>query len=306
MSPILPICIPTYNRSSYLQRTLESILSQDGADEIEVVVSDNASNDDTYEVMRRFVDRYPEKVQYNRNSTNIVDGNFEKVLSLGRGRFLKLHNDTAVLRPGALSKILDVIKRADKNGLLPFFMNGNGARDFSEGVADDLDEFAAITKYWNTWICAFGVWRKDFEYVRGLMNEKAHTKLSQTWVLFSLISKGNPVLVNNDALFEIMPVEKKGGYNIAEVFGKNYIDILQCFFTDDHLSSGVLKIVKRDVLKFVNRFYFDIKGEYGFQKTGYFKWMLPWYRHEFYFYTELIKIHAIEAAINGVDFSAEI
>lgn len=288
----LSICIPTYNRSSYLQRTLESILAQDGLAEIEVIISDNASDDNTAEIVESFVQRFPSIVKYYRNVENIQDANFERVMSLGIGRFLKLHNDTAVLRPGALSKILDVIKRADKNGLLPFFMNGNGSRDFLEGVADDLDEFVAITKYWNTWIGAFGVWRKDFGSVRGLMKEKSYTKLTQSWVLLSLIAKGKPVLINNEVFFDIIPVAKKGGYNIAEVFGRNYNEILQYYYEAEHLSLNILEIARRDILKFVNKFYFDINREYAFQKTGYYKWVLPYYRYQFYFYRELIKIHA--------------
>ena len=44
--PSLSICIPTYNRSRCLAELLDSILSQ-GLPQIEVVVSDDASSDDT-------------------------------------------------------------------------------------------------------------------------------------------------------------------------------------------------------------------------------------------------------------------
>jgi glycosyltransferase involved in cell wall biosynthesis len=269
---------------------LESILIQDGVDEIEVVISDNASDDNTAEMVESYVQRFPGIIKYHRNAENNQDANFERALSLGNGRFLKLHNDTAVLRPNALRKIIEAIKRADKNGLLPFFMNGNGSRDFSEGVADDLDEFAAITKYWNTWIGAFGVWRKDFEYVRGLMNDKAHTKLSQTWALFSFIAKGNSVLVNNDVFFDIIPIENKGGYNIAEVFGFNYNVLLSKFHKQGMLSARIYNKARLEMLDFVNRYYFDVKNEFAFDKSGYFKWMSTFYKLDLRFYYAWIRM----------------
>jgi glycosyltransferase involved in cell wall biosynthesis len=38
---------------------LESILIQDGIDEIEVVISDNASDDNTAEMVESYVQRFP-------------------------------------------------------------------------------------------------------------------------------------------------------------------------------------------------------------------------------------------------------
>ena len=45
-SPLVTVGIPTYNRASALTRALESVLAQDYTN-LEVVISDNASTDDT-------------------------------------------------------------------------------------------------------------------------------------------------------------------------------------------------------------------------------------------------------------------
>jgi abequosyltransferase len=67
----LSICIPTYNRAFYLTSCLESLSSI--APElwpcIEVVVSDNASTDNTLEIVEQFKQRFP--IRYFRNETNI-------------------------------------------------------------------------------------------------------------------------------------------------------------------------------------------------------------------------------------------
>lgn len=54
MEKILTIAIPTYNRANYLKRALKSIAKQYD-DRLEIIVSDNASLDDTEEVVREII-----------------------------------------------------------------------------------------------------------------------------------------------------------------------------------------------------------------------------------------------------------
>ena len=51
INPYLSICIPTYNRSEVLKESLMQLLKYEG-DDIEVVISDNCSPDNTEEVVR--------------------------------------------------------------------------------------------------------------------------------------------------------------------------------------------------------------------------------------------------------------
>ena len=96
-SPLLSICIPTRNRAAFLYRTLRSITQtsvfQNG-NEVEIVVSDNASTDATPEIAKVFTDKYGDKIIYSRNEQDIADKNFEKSLRLAHGMFRKLNNDT--------------------------------------------------------------------------------------------------------------------------------------------------------------------------------------------------------------------
>ena len=57
--PLLSICIPTYNRAEILRRTLAKITSDKDFDEdIEIVISDNASTDNTQKVCQEFCASY--------------------------------------------------------------------------------------------------------------------------------------------------------------------------------------------------------------------------------------------------------
>ena len=290
MNPILSICIPTYNRAEYLAQTLESIVRQKGFEAIEVVISDNCSSDRTRDVAMDYVGRYPANITYSRNEENLADANFRKVLSLGRGDFLKLLNDTAPLRPDALECMLSTICSAKKlNKTLPFFLNGN-LGDMPQSVCGNLDEFLRETKYFGTWIAAFGVWRDMLPEVMPILEATTKTKLTQSWVLMTLVSHGWKILVESKVLFDSVTPTKKGGYNVAEVFGHNYNDMLRHFHSQKVLSGKAYERAKKDIMFFVNRYYFDVKGEFAFNKTGYFKWMCPLYWNKPYFYSGLCRV----------------
>lgn len=95
-SPLLvTIGIPTYNRADgYLRETLESALAQTYPN-IEIVVSDNASPDNTQEVVRGYADS---RIRYFRQDKGLIPNeNFNFCLQQANGvYFLLLHDDDKI------------------------------------------------------------------------------------------------------------------------------------------------------------------------------------------------------------------
>ena len=84
-TPLLSICIPTYNRSECLAQTVESIINSNSFDNrVEIVISDNCSTDDTEQVCRNYTNMYS-NIKYYRQlePTDIADKNFIDALSFG-------------------------------------------------------------------------------------------------------------------------------------------------------------------------------------------------------------------------------
>jgi O-antigen biosynthesis alpha-1,3-abequosyltransferase len=108
--PKLSICIPTYNRAPYLPTALESFATQiTGRDDIEIVVSDNASTDETREVVRSFEQRLPH-LRYFRCDENVnFDRNFLKVVELATGEYCWVFGDDDAVRPGAVQAVMDAL-----------------------------------------------------------------------------------------------------------------------------------------------------------------------------------------------------
>jgi glycosyltransferase involved in cell wall biosynthesis len=84
-TPVVSIVVPVYNMGRMIGRTLRSYLEQSERD-IEVIVSDNASTDDTAEVVASVGDA---RVRYVRNASNIgMINNFNAALKLARGEWV--------------------------------------------------------------------------------------------------------------------------------------------------------------------------------------------------------------------------
>lgn len=94
-APLVTIAIPTFNRAgTYLPEALESALAQTYPN-VEIVVADNHSTDNTQAVVARYKD---ERVRYYRHTPALVpNGNFNFCLSAAHGEyFVLLHDDDRV------------------------------------------------------------------------------------------------------------------------------------------------------------------------------------------------------------------
>ena len=68
---LLSICIPTYNREKCLQQCLDSIVNQKAFNaNIEIVISDNASSDNTDELVKKYQEKYT-NISYKKNKENL-------------------------------------------------------------------------------------------------------------------------------------------------------------------------------------------------------------------------------------------
>lgn len=295
MKPVLSICIPTYNRSGYLYLTLKSIVEQDifkNSNEIEVVISDNCSTDFTEQISKIFVGKFPDKIMYNKNETNICDENFAKVLTLAHGEVLKLHNDNFLFKEDSLEKIVCEIKNQRDKKPLIFFSNGNSRTNDSR-LCKNMNDFVETASYLTTWIASFSIWKEDFDNFKNF-DKNVHTQLMQTDALFRLISDNKKILVFNDSVFYGQNVLKKGGYNIAKVFGQNYLSLLKPYLKTGQLDKKVYENEKKVLLLnhiIPMKFSTSVREkDWNFNNNGYCRFLIKDYWYNFYFYASIIEI----------------
>jgi glycosyltransferase involved in cell wall biosynthesis len=99
--PVITVCLPTFNRALLLRDCLESIISQTLRD-IEILVGDNCSPDDTAAVVAGFNDP---RITYIRRPQNIgAVPNINDLLTRARGRYVVIAHDDDVYQPEFLAR----------------------------------------------------------------------------------------------------------------------------------------------------------------------------------------------------------
>jgi glycosyltransferase involved in cell wall biosynthesis len=116
VSPLVTISIPTYNRAdAFLRQSITSALNQTYKN-IEVLVSDNASTDDTKSVIKSISDK---RIKYHRHSQNIgANNNFNACVELARGDYFVLLPDDDLLDHDFVSSCLKAVDKQPGAGVI--------------------------------------------------------------------------------------------------------------------------------------------------------------------------------------------
>ncbi|HEY5535108.1 MAG TPA: glycosyltransferase family 2 protein [Ignavibacteria bacterium] len=122
--PLLSICIPTYNRAKILDVSLKNLLPQINKyiEYIELIISDNASFDNTHEIILKNLSEYQNiNVILLRQDNNIeFYGNSKKCRELSSGKYFWLLSDNEHILPYAIEFIITELKKNDRVGV--FFL----------------------------------------------------------------------------------------------------------------------------------------------------------------------------------------
>lgn len=114
-TPICSVCIANYNGAAMLADCLASVFAQSVVSEIEVIVHDDASTDDSVSLLRG---HYPQ-VELLVSPENVgfcVSNN--RMVAHARGEFILLLNNDAALCPGALDSLIHAAQASDRPGIL--------------------------------------------------------------------------------------------------------------------------------------------------------------------------------------------
>ena len=109
---LVSVGVPTYNRARQLQRAIESILAQDYS-ELELIISDNASTDDTQRICENFSVR-DHRVRYFRQPHNRgAHDNFVEVWKKATGEFFMWLGDDDWLDQSYIGRCVQVFGHTD-------------------------------------------------------------------------------------------------------------------------------------------------------------------------------------------------
>lgn len=110
MLGLVSIVLPTYTRAHMLRHAIRSVLAQT-YENLELIVVDDQSTDQTPEVVRSFTDP---RVRYLRNEQNLkLPRGLNKGFALARGEYLTWTSDDNLYSPEAIEKMIAVVARGE-------------------------------------------------------------------------------------------------------------------------------------------------------------------------------------------------
>ena len=127
--PLVSIGMPVYNGERYIRQALDSLLAQD-YENFELIISDNASMDDTWEICREYAAK-DSRIKVYSNERNLgAMTNFRIVLNIARGPYFMWAAADDLWKPVFISELVGLlettpsavlamcrVKKIDSNGL---------------------------------------------------------------------------------------------------------------------------------------------------------------------------------------------
>lgn len=293
--PLLSICIPTYNRADSLSDNLECLTHLNGFDdEIEVIISDNCSPDNTQEVGLDFASRYT-NIKYYRNVTNIHDENFPSCLDKASGYYIKLLNDNVTINNDGLDYLKSKVKE-NLNDRVPIFFTNNFIstkyKGYDKIICSSFDDYLGAISIYVTAISCFGAWREQWDEI---INRTRYSKLllNQVDWSFQLMDKHKKCVIYNKHYYSGHSKGKRSGYNWFQVHLDNYYTIMKPYIDRGSISAKAFNIDKHNFLRkykkelcFIYGYKWDKNWQYDTKDTFSIFW--KYYKHDLIFYIYIL------------------
>lgn len=167
--PRLSIGLPVYNGERFMRFSLDSLLAQTFTD-FELIISDNASNDETMRICQDYASRDP-RIRYHRNIENIgAAANFNHVFDLARGELFKWAASDDIISPDFIERCVkaldddpDVVLAYSKVDRINSSGEIDGAYDYPMRVNHPAPHirFSDLILVNHFCVAVFGVIRRD-------------------------------------------------------------------------------------------------------------------------------------------------
>jgi hypothetical protein len=107
-APLVTLGLVTYNQEKFVAEALHGALAQQ-YDRLEIVVCDDASTDNTFDVLRKEASSYqgPHTLNLHRNSHNLGIGNYNRLMELSKGCLVVIAHGDDISQPNRVAKIVE-------------------------------------------------------------------------------------------------------------------------------------------------------------------------------------------------------
>jgi len=111
-APLVSIIIPCYNSGSFVSRAVESALNQTYGN-IELILVDNNSTDNTYEILKQYQYLYPDKVRIFKEPKRGSAAARNRGIEVSKGKWLQFLDSDDEILPGKIQHQITIAARSE-------------------------------------------------------------------------------------------------------------------------------------------------------------------------------------------------
>ncbi|GLQ96683.1 glycosyltransferase [Dyella mobilis] len=249
-SPLISVCIVTYNQESYIRQCVESVLAQGPDVSLEILVGDDCSSDRTGSIVKELADLHPGVIRYVRNASRLGPSeNIQAVLARVKGEFVAHLDGDDYWLPGKLKKQLAFLE--SNPGCAAVYTNAftvnesGGQTGFFNDVRDLELDLAGLLRRGNflnaSSMCTRAELIKDVAAIEGpFIDYRAHLRyarygfvaqIAEPLVGYRVNSTGSMVLNAND--------------RIRQLYWEALMDVPRAKVSDIDFAKGMADFLRR-------------------------------------------------------------
>ena len=89
MTPLVSVCITTFNHEKWLEKALDAVLEQRCDFGVEIILGEDCSSDGTLAICKRYTERYPEQITLIASTENVGwRANYRRCVEAARGKYI--------------------------------------------------------------------------------------------------------------------------------------------------------------------------------------------------------------------------
>lgn len=254
-SPLVSICIPTFNGGKFLSKALASVIQQTYLN-LEIVVSDDNSKDNTIEILKKFKKNNRIPVHIYHHCPSGIGANWNNCIKHSNGKYIKFLFQDDVLYADCISKMVEISESDKQIGLVYC------KRSFIENSLDEnhkkwLQKFAVLHTQWDNINVKTG-YIKGEEYLKDINLLKVpYNKIGEPTAV--LIRKSSFLKAGyfNEELKQALDIEM--WYKLMKYFKIGFVNEELIYFrlhndqtSANNQTSGVREIEKLEFFVFKN------------------------------------------------------
>ena len=144
VTPLVSVCIPTYNQPTFLERALKSALEQSYPN-IEVIIGDDSTNEDTKEMIQPYLEKY-DNVKYFYHGGPLGDKggkNTTFVINKAEGEFINVLFHDDLLVKNKIARMMTYFTR-DLENKIALTMSARMSIDKDDNITGRMNEWQPV------------------------------------------------------------------------------------------------------------------------------------------------------------------